>query len=110
MINNEGKEMINDYAVQNEVFVGNRRYLFLEDLDEDNLRYRLLLTVQASVSYLVLTRLGLDAETNVPPEAFEWVHEFNTPATVNILGAATKDIIPTKGDNKWISKKYIRRY
>ena len=28
MINNEGKEMINDYAVQNEVFVGNRRYLF----------------------------------------------------------------------------------
>ena len=28
MINNEGKEMINDYAVQNEVFVGNRKYLF----------------------------------------------------------------------------------
>ena len=28
MINEEGKEMINDYAVQNEVFVGNRRYLF----------------------------------------------------------------------------------
>lgn len=28
MINNEGKEMINDYAVQNEVLVGNRRYLF----------------------------------------------------------------------------------
>ena len=28
MINNEGKEMINDYAVKNEVFVGNRRYLF----------------------------------------------------------------------------------
>ncbi len=28
MINNEGKEMIKDYAVKNEVFIGNRRYLF----------------------------------------------------------------------------------
>ena len=34
MINNEGKEMINDYAVQNEVFVGNRRYLFAVHTDE----------------------------------------------------------------------------
>ena len=34
MINNEGKEMINDYAVQNEVFGGNRRYLFAVHTDE----------------------------------------------------------------------------
>ena len=34
MINNEGKEMINDYAVQNEVFVGNRRYLFAVHTDD----------------------------------------------------------------------------
>lgn len=34
MINNEGKEMINDYAVQNEVFVGNRRYLFAIHTDD----------------------------------------------------------------------------
>ena len=34
MINNEGKEMINDYAVKNEVFVGNRRYLFAVHTDE----------------------------------------------------------------------------
>ena len=34
MINNEGNEMINDYAVKNEVFVGNRRYLFAVHTDE----------------------------------------------------------------------------
>ena len=34
MINNEGKEMINDYAVKNEVFIGNRRYLFAVHTDD----------------------------------------------------------------------------
>lgn len=65
---------------------------FLEELDEDNLRVRFLLTVQASVAYSVLTRLGYTADEYVGKEMFEWVHEFNTPATVNILGTATSDI------------------
>ena len=67
---------------------------FLDDLDDDNLRYRLMLTTQASVTYAVLTRLGLEEETEVhaPAEAFEWIHEFNTPATINILGTATGDM------------------
>lgn len=34
MINEEGKEMINDYAVKNEVFIGNRRYLFAVHTDD----------------------------------------------------------------------------
>ena len=65
---------------------------FLEEYDEDNLRVRFLVTVQASVAYTVLTRLGFNAEPFVGAESFEWVHEFNTPATVNILGTATSDI------------------
>ena len=35
---------------------------YLEELDENHLRMKLLMTVQASVSYLVLTRIGLDAD------------------------------------------------
>lgn len=65
---------------------------FLEDLDDDNLRVRLLITVQASVAYAVLTRLGYDANRLVDKDSFAWVHEFNTPATVNILGSATSAI------------------
>ena len=86
---NLGQDNIQDYV--QEMFYSVEGS-FLDELDDDNLRYRLLLTVQASVSYMVLTRLGLDAEASVGAEAFEWVHEFNTPATVNILGAATADI------------------
>ena len=86
---NLGQDNIQDYV--QEMFYSVEGS-FLDELDDDNLRYRLLLTVQASVSYMVLTRLGLDAESSVGAEAFEWVHEFNTPATVNILGAATADI------------------
>ena len=65
---------------------------FLDDLDEDNIRRSLFLTVQASVGYIVLTRLGLDADSYYGAEMFDRIHEFNTPATVNILGTATADI------------------
>ena len=65
---------------------------FLEELDEDNLRVRLFVTLQAGVAYTVLTRLGFHADDIVQSDGFEWVHEFNTPATANILGAATSDI------------------
>ena len=65
---------------------------FLEELDDDNLRVRFFVTLQAGVAYTVLTRLGFHADSFVSTDGFEWVHEFNTPATVNILGTATSDI------------------
>lgn len=86
---NLGQDNLHDYLRELEYSTEGS---FLEELDEDNLRYRLQLTVQASVAYTVLSRLGYDADIYVGAEAFEWVHEFNTPATVNILGNATGDI------------------
>jgi hypothetical protein len=65
---------------------------FLEELDDDSLRVRFFVTLQAGVAYTVLTRLGFHADDFVSTDGFEWVHEFNTPATVNILGTATSDI------------------
>ena len=84
-----GTDNITDYLQE---LSFNKEDSFLEELDDDNLRMRLLHTVQASVAYIVLTRLGYEAEIYVDQESFEWVHEFNTPATVNILGIATSDI------------------
>lgn len=86
---NLGQDNLQDYLRELEYSAEGS---FLEELDEDNLRYRLQLTVQASVAYTVLSRLGYDADVYVGAEAFDWVHEFNTPATVNILGNATGDI------------------
>ena len=65
---------------------------YLEELDENHLRMKLLMTVQASVAYLVLARIGLDADTLVGKTSFDWVREFNTPATVNILGSAASSV------------------
>ena len=86
---NLGSDNITDYLHE---LAYEKEGSFLEEYDEDNLRVRFLVTVQASVAYTVLTRLGFNAEPFVGAESFEWVHEFNTPATVNILGTATSDI------------------
>ena len=86
---NLGADNITDYLHE---LTYDKEGSFLEEYDEDNLRVRFLVTVQASVAYTVLTRLGINAEPFVGAESFEWVHEFNTPATVNILGTATSDI------------------
>jgi len=86
---NLGSDNITDYLQE---LSYEKEGSFLEELDEDNLRVRFLVTVQASVAYTVLTRLGFNAEPFIGDESFEWVHEFNTPATVNILGTATSDI------------------
>ena len=64
----------------------------LDELDDYTLKLRLLFTVQASVAYAVYARLGYDADRIVGGDSFLWVHEFNTPATVNVLGTATSDI------------------
>ena len=66
--------------------------LVLDELDDYSLRNRLLITVQAGVAYATFARLGYDADKIVGGDSFLWVHEFNTPATVNVLGTATSDI------------------
>ena len=86
---NIGQDNITDY-VQEMMYA--KEGSFLEELDEDNVRSRLYYTVAASVTYSVLTRLGFEADEYIGAEAFEWVHEFNTPETVNILGTATADM------------------
>ena len=86
---NLGTDNITDYL--QELSYGKEGSL-LEELDDDNIRARLLITVQASVAYAVLTRLGYDADRLVDKDSFAWVYEFNTPAAVNILGNAASDI------------------
>lgn len=65
---------------------------FLDVYDDDSLRFRLQEVLQASVAYTVLTRLGYKADHYIDSDAFDDVHEFSTPATVSVLGAANGDI------------------
>ena len=65
---------------------------FLEDLDEDNILRIFRKFVANSVAFMLMERLGLDAENYFERENFADVINFNTPATLNALGFATSDI------------------
>ena len=64
----------------------------LEDLDDDNLNYRLRFLVQNSVAFMVFTRCGLDPSDYLESDLFSWVIDFNTPDTAAVLGNASSDI------------------
>ena len=49
-------------------------------------------TVQNSVAYMLMSRLGLDTEGIFEPDDFRGAVNFTTPETLNALGFATSDI------------------
>ncbi len=64
----------------------------LEELDDLNLEVFYRDALEVSVSYMLLTRLGLRADDYFSPDEFGHIYEFNTPTTINALGIATNDI------------------
>lgn len=68
---------------------------FLEDLSDDIISSKFRKLVSNSVSYTVLSRLGVDADLMLDTEDFEDVVNFNTPNTFNALGEATNNISKT---------------
>lgn len=68
---------------------------FLEDFSDDIISSKFRKLVSNSVSYTVLSRLGVDADIMLDTEDFEDVVYFNTPNTFNALGEATNNISKT---------------
>ena len=68
---------------------------FLEDFSDDIISSKFRKLVSNSVSYTVLSRLGVDADLMLDTEYFEDVVNFNTPNTFNALGEATNNISKT---------------
>lgn len=65
---------------------------FLEELDEDMISSMYRVTVQNSIAFMVLTRLGFNAKEYFDRTDFQAVVNFNTPDTLNALGFAASDI------------------
>ena len=65
---------------------------FLEELDEFNVEVEYREVVQNSVTYMLLTRCGIDADRYFSRADFQYLYQFNTPGTVNALGLAASDI------------------
>lgn len=65
---------------------------FMEGLDEYSMKVHLRDTLQASISYTLLTRCGLDAEEYKEDLNFEYIHEFNTLSVLSQLGTNTTEL------------------
>lgn len=65
---------------------------FLEELDDDSISTIYRRAIKNSVAFMVLTRLGINANEYFSREDFEGVVNFNTTETLNALGYATSDI------------------
>lgn len=65
---------------------------FLEELDDDSISTIYRRAIKNSVAFMVLTRLGINANEYFSREDFEGVVNFNTIETLNALGYATSDI------------------
>lgn len=64
----------------------------LDGLSEEEISAIYRETVQNSVAYMLMSRLGLDTEDFFEPDDFRGAVNFTTPETLNALGFATSDI------------------
>ena len=65
---------------------------FLDGVSEEEISVIYRETVQNSVAYMLMSRLGLDTEGFFEPDDFRGAVNFTTPQTLNALGFATSDI------------------
>ena len=100
-INKSMYEAIHD-AVHNAVEDNKADYLhelgfvknnsLLHGLDSVNLDYRFRQTAEASIRYIVMCRMGLNAGDVMEREDLEFIRDFNTPETISILGNAVSSV------------------
>ena len=64
----------------------------LDGVSEEEISFIYRETVQNSVAYMLMSRLGLDTEGFFEPDDFRGTVNFTTPETLNALGFATSDI------------------
>ncbi len=64
----------------------------LEECDEDNLEVRFKRTVTVSVSYMLMSRCGIETESYFEPEDFAPIVELSTNETCKAMGIAVSQI------------------
>ena len=65
---------------------------FLDGLDELNIDVEFQQTAESSIAYIVLQRLGINADNVFEREDFPHIMNFNTPETLSVLGNAVSSI------------------
>ena len=65
---------------------------YLDGYDEFNTKVQFRNAAKASITYMLMSRCGLEPEAYMEPEDFMPVFDFNTPAAVAALGTAVSEI------------------
>ena len=65
---------------------------FLDGLDELNIDVEFQQTAEVSIAYVVLQRLGINADSIFEREDFPHIMNFNTPEALSVLGNAVSSI------------------
>ena len=65
---------------------------FLDGLDELNIDVEFQQTAEVSIAYIVLQRLGINADNTFEREDFPHIMNFNTPETLSVLDNAVSSI------------------
>ena len=77
----------------------------LEELDGLNVQVMFKRAVVHSVAYMMMARCGLSPEDHFYQEDFQEILSFNTPQTLNILGAASSDVADVYDNLKAVQKR-----
>ncbi|WPK69322.1 hypothetical protein EUCA11A_35100 [Eubacterium callanderi] len=86
---NAGEDNLRDYLEDLKQSVAGS---YLDGLDDLNLSKRLRDLMVNSMTYMLMLRCGLETEALFEAEDFREITAFNTPQTVNVIGAATCEI------------------
>ena len=65
---------------------------YLDGYDEFNIEVQFRNAAKVSITYMLMSRCGLEPEAYMEPEDFMPVFDFNTPAAVAALGTAVSEI------------------
>ena len=70
----------------------NKKGTILENLSDDEVQNITVATVWASVSYMIMTRCGINAREKINIQEFTFIKEFNNDKIITALGTAISDI------------------
>ena len=70
----------------------NKKGTILENLSDDEVQNITVATVWASVSYMMMTRCGINAREKINIQEFTFIKEFNNDKIITALGTAISDI------------------
>ena len=80
---------IEDYFTS---IIKNKKNSMLETISDDEIKTMLITTTWASVSYMMMTRCGINAKDQIQEQELSYIKYFNNQEVITTLGASVSDI------------------